>query len=198
MNTNKQKNLLIDDMHFSIPDEEQKMLIARASSQKFKEAFYKRFFISLIVAFIFFTVEFIARTYTNRHAVSRFFHYPGAETIPSMIIFVVFTFLIFNVVSFAYMYTKIQMNDISAKYECMQGIITEKYDGRHLSQSLGEASRNYILFSNEEGHCTTALSVKNLRIFQSIEAGDKILVIRYKPLGIANYTFIPLQEKQKA
>ena len=115
MNTNKQKNLLIDDMHFSIPDEEQKMLIARVSSQKFKEAFYKRFFISLIVAFIFFTVEFIARTYTNRHAVSRFFHYPGAETIPSMIIFVVFTFLIFNVVSFAYMYTKIQMNDISAK-----------------------------------------------------------------------------------
>ena len=174
------------------------MLIARVSSQKFKEAFYKRFFISLIVAFIFFTVEFIARTYTNRHAVSRFFHYPGAETIPSMIIFVVFTFLIFNVVSFAYMYTKIQMNDISAKYECMQGIITEKYDGRHLSQSSGEASRNYILFSNEEGHCTTALSVKNLRIFQSIEAGDKILVIRYKPLGIANYTFIPLQEKQKA
>lgn len=198
MNTNEQKNLLINDMHFSIPDEAQKTLIARVSSQKFKKGFYKRFFISMITAFVIFTVEFIARTYTNRHAVSRFFHYPGAETVPSMTIFIVFVFIVFNLLSFTYMHTKIQMNDISAKYECMQGIVTEKYDGRHLSQSSGEASRNYILFSNEEGHCTTALSVKNLHTFQSIEAGDEILVIRYKPLGIANYTFIPLQEKQKA
>lgn len=198
MNTKEQKNLLIDDMHFFMPDEEQKTLITRFSSQKFKEGFYRRFLISLITAFIFFIVEFIARTYTNRHAVSRFFHYPGAETIPGMMIFVALVFLVFNLLSFTYMRTKIQMNNIAAKYECMKGIVTEKYDGRHLSQSSGEASRNYILFSNEEGHCTTALSVKNLHTFQSIEAGDEILVIKYKPLGTTGYTFIPLTEKIRA
>lgn len=198
INTNEQKNLLIDDMHFFIPNEEQKTLITRFSSHKFKEGFYKRFIISLITAFVFFTVEFIARTYTNRHAVSHFFHYPGAETIPGMIIFVVFVFLLFNLLSFIYMRIKIQMNDITARYECMQGIVTEKYDGRHLSQSSGEASRNYILFSNEEGHCTTALSVNNLQTFQSIQAGDEILVIKYKSLGTTDYSFIPLTEKIKA
>lgn len=196
--TNNQTNLLIDDMHFFIPDEDQKTLITRFSSQEFKAGFRRRFIISLITALIVLTAELIARGYTNKHAHSRMFQYPGAETIPGVVAFVAFVFLLFNLLSFLYMKIKIQMNDIAARYECAQGIITEKYDGRHLSQTSGEASRNYILFSNEEGHCTTALSVKNLQTFQSVQVGDEILVIKYKPLGNAGYTFIPLEKKSEA
>jgi len=198
INTKEQKNLLIDDMHFSIPDEEQKTLITRFSSQKFKEGFLRRLLISLAASLIFLTAELIARGYTNKRARSLMFRYPGAETIPGVIAFVIFIFLFFNLLSFIYMRIKIQMNDIAARYECTRGIITEKYDGRHLSQTSGEASKNYILFSNEEGHCTTALSVKNPQIFQSIQAGDEILVVKYKPLGMAGYTFIPIKEKSQA
>lgn len=196
MNTNKQTNLLIDDMHFLTPDKEQEELITRFSSIEHKTKFYKRFIISLITALIILVVELIARGFTNKHAHSRFFHYPGAETIPGMIIFVVSVFVIFNVLSFIFMWVKIQMNDVVNKYKCTYGIVTDKYDSRHLSQKSGEASQNYILFSNEEGHCTTALSVKDIQTFQSIDVGDEILVIKYNPLGISGYTFIPLTKKQ--
>lgn len=192
--TNERKNLLIDDMHFFIPDEKQKNLILRFSSQEFKQRFYKRFLISVVIILVILIAELIARGYTNRHAKSRFFVYPGADTIPGMLVFVAFIFLLFNLLSFIYMKVKIQMNDIAARYECMHGIVTEKYDGRQLSQTSGEASKNYILFSNEEGHCTTALSVKNLQTFQSVQVGDEILVIKYKPLGTSGYTFIPLEQ----
>lgn len=195
INTNKPTNLLIEDMHFEKPDSEQEALISRVSSVKYKANFYKRLIISLAAALIILAAEFIARVYTNKHAYSLYFRYAGADTMPDVIIFVVSVFLIFNLLSFVFMKIKTAMNDILNKYECAYGIVTEKYDGRHLSQTSGEISHNYILFSNEEGHCTTALSVKKQQVFQSIDVGDEILVVKYKPLGTAGYTFIPVEKK---
>ena len=170
MKTKEQTNLLIDDMHFKKPDKEQEAMITRYSSREYKTKFRRRFIISLMITLIIILCEYIARRYTMTN--------PRPDTIPGMIIFMISVFIIYNIISYIYMQVKTNMNDILNRYECTYGIVTEKYDGRHLSQKSGEISHNYILFSNEEGHCTTALSVKNLQMFQSDHIGDKILLLK--------------------
>lgn len=84
---------------------------------------------------------------------------------------------------------KIKMDDFLNKYECMYGVVTEKYDSRHLSKKSGQPTDNYILFSNGEGYCTTALSVKNLQTFKSINIGDEILILKCNLMGMPSYEF---------
>lgn len=185
MNTNEQKKLLIDDMHFLKPDQKQEALIADYSTHQYMVKFRRRFLISLVIALIVIIVEYIARRYTMETPI------PGS--IPGMLFFVSLLFVIYNIISYIYIRMKIKMDDFLNKYECMYGMVTEKYDGRHLSKKSGQPTDNYILFSNEEGHCTTALSVKSSQRFQSINIGDEILVLKCSPMGMAHYEFIQIK-----
>lgn len=181
MKLNENNHISIADITFSKPDKEQFKQITTHFQNLYLKAFKKRIFTSLICAFIVILAEIIGRT--NLHT---------TDTIIPMITTVIIVFFIFNLISFIYMKIKSNMNDIMNKYECTHGIITEKFDSKHIEQTTNETASNYILFSNEQGHCVTALSTKNKQLFQSLKISDEILVIRYCPMGNVRYEFFKI------
>lgn len=181
MNNTQEKetpNFSIDDMDFFQPDDAQTEMIRRHFTESTKKKFNQRLLFSLAAALIVIAAESIAR-FPSR-----------SDSIPGMLGFVTAAFLIYNMISYLYMVMKSKMNDSLNRYECVYGTVTEKYDSRHLSRESGENVPSYILFGTEQGHCSTALSVKNLKVFQAVKTGDKILVIKHQPMGNVYYDFI--------
>jgi hypothetical protein len=187
MQTNEINQLSIQDMEFSKPNEEQAALIHAYSTKNARKRFNKRFIISLIIAIVVIVGETIARYYYKNDIT-----HSRRATIPGMIAVVLTAFVLYNLISFIWTKMKTNMDDILNRYECVCGIVTEKYDSRHLSETTREAVPNYILFSNEQGHCVTALPVKSFAKFQSVQVGDEILVLKMNPMGMAAYDFVTI------
>lgn len=184
MNTNEINQLSIADMDFFQPTEEQISFIHGESACRLMKKFYKRMLISFLVSFIVILMETIGRINMSTEGNTYY------KSIPKMIIIVLIVLAIYNIISFIYTRVKINMNDIVNRYQCVSGIITEKYDSRQLSKKTREFVPNYILFSNEQGHCTTALPTKKHDIFCQAAVGDEILVIKESPMGMAKYDFL--------
>lgn len=189
------RNIPIEDMTFLPPDKEQETLILQELKQQRKKLFCHRLILSLCIAVIVSVGEIIAR-----------FNYSRPDTIPGMLFFVWFVFLLFNLISYISLMVKASMQHISDKCQCTLGIVTEKYGHKkqkaeqsirpeqpgtiHLTGKTQDYIPNYILFKNDEGYCSTALLVKDRKTFQKIQAGNNILVIRQVSMGNITYDFI--------
>ena len=181
MKLNENNYIQIADVTFSKPDKEQLTMITSYFQETYKQGFFKRLMISLVAAILVIISESIGRKNIGT-----------MNTIPAMIAAVSVVFVIFNVLSYLYSRIKSNMGDIVNKYECTTGVITEKFDSRNLSRKSQQNVPNYILFSNEQGHCVTALSTKNLNYFRTLKVSDEILIIRYCPMGNYRYEFLKL------
>lgn len=181
----QETNFPIEDMSFSQPEQTQSAIISQYFSKEYKQNMKKRFFISIIVAVVIVIAEVIARLQAR------------PDTISGMLLFVISGFLVYNIISYLYTRTKCSMDDILNRYECTYGTVSSKYDGHLLSKKSRENVPNYILFENEQGHCTTALPVKDSVNFHNISEGDHILIVKLSPLGKTSYQFIPLAKKEE-
>lgn len=178
IHTQETPNFSIEDLDFFQPDAAQTEIIRRHFAENGKKHFNRRLLLSLAAAFLVIAAESFAR-------------FPSRpDSIPGMVRFVTAAFFIYTILSYLYMMMKSKMNDSLNRYECVYGTVTEKYDSRHLSRESRENVPSYILFCTEQGHCSTALSVRNLSVFQGVKIGDKILVIKHQPMGNARYDFI--------
>ncbi len=178
MNTHDLNHLAISDMIFHSPDNTEREKIHNFFLKESRQKLARQRFFSLIIAVIIIITEIIGR-----------FNMGTQHTITGMTIIVLGALMLYNIVITITTGMKRQMSDIVEKYQCVSGIVVEKYDSEHLSQTNRENVPSYILFYNEQGYCTTALSVKNKKHFQSIQVGDNILVIKGHAMGNAHYTF---------
>lgn len=179
MNTTDLNHLAIEDMTFHQPDSSEEQRIHQHNRSSSEKKLSRQRIISLIIAIVVIIAEFIARIGLGTE-----------KTITTMTYVVLGVLLLYNIISYVASNMKLQMNDISEKYECLAGTVAEKYDSRHLAKTTRENVPSYILFHNEQGYCTTALPIKDSKLFQSINVGDEILVVKGNAMGHSHYTFI--------
>lgn len=178
MNTTDLKHLSIEDMVFHQPDSSEEQRIRDFNIRETEKKLSKQRIISLMIALIVIIAEFIARVGLNTE-----------DTITHMTFLILGVLLLYNIVMYISSNMRRQMKDVSEKYQCMTGIVAEKYDSRHLTKTTRENVPSYILFHNEQGYCTTALPVKDTKIFLDMNVGDEILIIKGNAMGNTHYTF---------
>ena len=122
------RNIPIEDMTFFPPDKEQEALILQELKQQRKKSFCHRLILSLCIAVIVSVGEIIAR-----------FNYSRPDTIPGMLFFVWFVFLLFNLISYISLMVKASMQHISDRCQCTLGMVTEKYG--HKKQKAEQSIR---------------------------------------------------------
>ena len=178
MNTTDLKHLAIDDILFHQPDSAEEQRIQNFNIVEANKKLSKQRMISLAIALVVIIVEIIARISLETE-----------DTITGMAFVILGVLLLYNIAMYISSNMKRQMKNIAEKYQCVTGIVAEKYDSRHLSKTTRENVPSYILFHNEQGYCTTALPVKDSKTFQDILIGDEILVIKGNAMGNTHYTF---------
>lgn len=179
MESTEKKNLPIDQMEFFSPNEEEAKLIADFSQNAFTNGFKKRIFISTIIAIFIILFDSLGRINLDTQ-----------NTIPGMILIVVFVLILFNILSFVYYKVKINMNDLLNKYQCVEAVVSEKYSSKFISRKGTDNIPDYILFDTGDIHCVTAIPTKDKDVFLQAEVGTDILIIKMFPMGNVRYSFI--------
>ena len=189
----KTENLSIKDITFFPPTNEQEGQVRSLAFKQYKNKAFRRFFWSIPVFIVILAGEVIARICAPTYSISGFY-YLGKDSIPTTVMSICLLFVVFHCLSVLQLFLKYKMNQTADRYECLCGEITDKYDSRNMTVDAKKKVPNYLLFSCEQGHCTTALPVNDKKLYHTVKIGDPILVIRHNPIGNVSYSFLPLQK----
>lgn len=183
MNATEQLRLPIEDITFYPPDESEVQMICSYYQKDITSHLKKRFYISVAVALFVAAFQILADLFT----------YHGHELLSHILITLLVVgigFLVFNVISYVYSRVRYSMDEIMNHCECVNATIDECYDSRLLSRKTRQNVPNYILFHTEQGHCTTALPVKDVKKFSQSKMNEQILVIKRSPMGKITYDYL--------
>ncbi len=176
MNLESKQHVAVEDMPFSPITEREAAIIGRHKKKLLMKAFQIRLFYSIAATAIICGMEIIARLIQNM-----------SNTIPGTVAFVLFLFVIFNLLSYGYVIMTRKIDAYAEHSEYFYGNIAEKFEKHKLSKENGKRSENYVILETDTHRCTTAFPVEFPSDFEAMQKGERMLLVKSSPFGDKKY-----------
>lgn len=183
MNLNNKK-ITLDDLTFRKAEQTEKQFILSYRRKQLISDFMYRLLESSIAAVIIFLFELTGRISTG-----------DTDTIPSVIFFMLFLFILFNIISGGYLYVFLYLEKEDRELFVASGILTYKFKGEQLTPfiGLGAISKSInITIDSDQG--AFSLPMKSKRMYRKLQLNTPVLIERRSKEGEYTYRIYPSGE----